>query len=131
LGRLRDGHLHALAQRTHQPAHMRRVLRHTTQLPDDRGDPFGRPALTDDPKGWRALRKCIDQLCPLLRSQTRSGTRSRTSSQRVETTVSTTFDPLTDSPLRHAHGRRNVFLLPALFVQFPGTLPSSFAPINR
>ena len=106
------------------------VIRDPEQFLDDRGDAFGRPNLTNKAKRGRALCQGIDQLSPLFHSQARGRSGGSPPPQRNEPTSAAAVHPLTHRPLGHAQGCRNILLFPALLVQFPCPLASSFPPID-
>jgi hypothetical protein len=131
LGGLPLRHLHTLLQCPDDAADVGRMVGDTEKFLDDGGDALGGPHISHKAEGRRALSEGSTKLLTLLGTQAWCGAWGSSSAQARDAAIFAAFDPLADSTLSNAQGSSDIFLFPALLVQFPCAKASAFAPIDR
>ena len=108
---------------------MGRMIADAEDSLDHLGDPLGGPDLPAIAKGLRSSCQYLWQLGQLLSTQLALGARCRVTTQRLHSLGPASFEPLADRSFAHSQRHSNVFLLPALLRQFPGSSTTPFFPI--
>src|SRR5260370_3275875 len=108
---------------------MRRIIADAEDSLDHLGDPLGGPYLPAIAKGLRSSCQYLWQLGHLLCAQLGLGAGGWVTTQRLDSLGPASFEPLADRSFAHSQGHSNVFLLPALLRQFPGSSTTPFFPI--
>lgn len=126
---LLDGLLPTLLEATKEATGMSTMRADTELLPDHLHYPRCRPDLPSKSEGFRSSRQQAGQLRHVFGAQLRFPAGRRLMSQGLDSLCFRFLEPLTDCALAHSKCGCDVFLFPSGFTQFPGTHPSSFAPI--
>ncbi len=99
------------------------------RLLDHRSHPLSGPDLSTETERFGSFAQQGGQLGSLLWTQLGRCPRSWLMPQSFRSLCFGILSPLAHCALAYSEGCGDVFLFPSLFMQFPGTHPSSFAPI--
>ncbi len=123
------GLLHTVLDGTQNSAAMRRVIAHPKLALNHLCYSLRRPHLSPKAKRLGTTVQQTWQLGQLLGAQLGLRPRRRVPAQGFDSSFSPSFEPLTHCSLSDPQGRCNIFLFPALLLQFPGASAAPFFPI--
>ena len=107
---------------------MDRMVANRKMLLNQCRDPAPGPNITEKAVGFGALSEQFNQLGELVWAQPGRATRGGLISQGGWAMAGSARQPLADRTLRHAQRGSDSYLGPALLMEFPGALPTTFSP---
>lgn len=99
------------------------------RLSDHIHDPRCRPDLPSTSEGFCAFRQHTGHVRHLFGAQSRMPAGRRLVPQGFDSLCLRFFEPVTGCALADSQGLSDVFVFPSVLMPFPGTHPSSFAPM--